>query len=127
MPLNPMSLTKKNILVTGASSGIGREAAKLFSSLGATLALVGRNRERLNETLEALEGEGHRAFAFDLEQLDEIPKFIKEILEETGPFSGLFHAAGQTSTISIKAVKFRNIQKLFGHAPFAGLMLARAF
>lgn len=127
MTLNPMSLAGKNILVTGASSGIGREAAKLFGSLGATLLLIGRNQERLGETEIALEGEGHRCFPFDLEQLDEIPRFIKEIAEEVGPLSGIFHGAGQTLTISIKAVKSRHIQSLFGPAPFAALMLAKAF
>ena len=47
---NPFSLEGKKILVTGASSGIGRGIAIECSKLGAHLILNGRNEERLKET-----------------------------------------------------------------------------
>ena len=47
---NPFSLEGKKVLVTGASSGIGKSIAIECSKLGAHLTIVGRNQERLNET-----------------------------------------------------------------------------
>ncbi|WP_418974468.1 SDR family NAD(P)-dependent oxidoreductase [Alistipes sp.] len=49
--MNPFSLEGRSILVTGASSGIGRACAVACAEAGARIALVGRNRDRLNETL----------------------------------------------------------------------------
>jgi len=51
MPPNVGDLTGATVMVTGASSGIGRETAILFSCLGARVVLTGRNRERLELTL----------------------------------------------------------------------------
>ena len=45
--INPMELTGKRIMVTGASSGIGRETAILLSQLGAQVVLLGRDEKRL--------------------------------------------------------------------------------
>ena len=52
---NPFSLKGKTILVTGASSGIGRATAIECARLGASLILTGRNVQNLHETLQALE------------------------------------------------------------------------
>lgn len=57
---NPFSLQGKTILVTGASSGIGRATAIECSYLGAKLFVTARNEERLRETFDALEGDGLR-------------------------------------------------------------------
>lgn len=57
--INPMELTGKRIMVTGASSGIGRETAILLSNLGAQVVLLGRDEQRLAETKDNLSGEGH--------------------------------------------------------------------
>ena len=54
--INPLDLTGRTVLVTGASSGIGRETALLLSRLGARVVLNGRNEERLRETLAGMEG-----------------------------------------------------------------------
>jgi NADP-dependent 3-hydroxy acid dehydrogenase YdfG len=51
-----MDLSDHTILITGASSGIGRETAILISQLGAKVVLVGRNEERLKETAKSLDG-----------------------------------------------------------------------
>lgn len=92
--INPMELSGRTILVTGASSGIGRETAIVLSQLGPRLILVGRNTERLNATLAALEGDLHRAETFDLTAVDEIPQWIKRITAECGPLDGIVHSAG---------------------------------
>lgn len=127
MQYNPLALDGKNIVVTGASSGLGRETAIVLSKLGARLALVARNKDRLNDTLSSLEGAGHKAWSFDLERLDDIPGLVKTISEEIGHLSGLYHAAGIASILSIKTVKNKNIASSFNASAFASLMLAKAF
>ena len=63
---NRFSLSGKTILVTGASSGIGRSIAIACAEAGARLILNGRNQLRLQSTLEALIGEGHETIQADL-------------------------------------------------------------
>lgn len=127
MDFNPMSLSGKSILVTGASSGLGRETSIVLSKLGATIALVARNRDRLEETLARLEGTGHKTYSFDLDRLDDIPILLKTISEDIGLLSGIFHAAGIESTTSIKGLRFRDIQPVFSTSLYATLMLVKGF
>ena len=63
---NPFSLEGKVILVTGASSGIGRSIAIECSNLGAQLIITARNKERLQQTFDKLQGENHSQFIADL-------------------------------------------------------------
>ena len=63
---NPFALTGKTILVTGASSGIGRATASLCARMGADVILTGRNRERLQEACAQLPGDRHQWIAADL-------------------------------------------------------------
>lgn len=76
---NPFSLKGKIILITGASSGIGRATAIECSKLGAKLIITARNAERLNETLNLLEGEGHQYIVADLSKEGDIDKLVSEI------------------------------------------------
>ena len=127
MSMNPMSLVGKRILVTGASSGVGRAAAIIFSKLGAEVMLLARNEERLQETYAALEGQNHGIYLFDLCNIDEIPGLLKKIAQEHGPLSGIFHAAGITSVKSVALMKDKYIEEVFASSIKAALMLARGF
>ncbi len=64
--INPFSLEGKTILVTGASSGIGRGIAIECSKMGAHIILTARNEERLKETLSLMDGVGHQIVVADL-------------------------------------------------------------
>ena len=92
--ISPMDLQQRTVLVTGASSGIGRTTSALLSQLGARVLLVGRNEERLAETASQLAGEGHRVEPFDLNHVDDIPQWLKGLSSETGVLHGLVHCAG---------------------------------
>ena len=77
---NPFSLVGKTILITGASSGIGRATAIECSKLGATCVITGRNEERLNETLSQMAGEGHRSIVADITTQEGIDLLVEKVL-----------------------------------------------
>ena len=79
MNYNPYSLEGKTILVTGASSGIGRAIAIECSKLGASLILTARNEQRLTETLNSLEGSGHQMIVADITIEEDRQCLAKEI------------------------------------------------
>lgn len=91
---NPFALTGKRILITGASSGIGRACAEVCARLGAALLLVGRNEQRLGETLAALTGNGHETAAADLADPAEIAGLFARHVGPDAPLAGMIHAAG---------------------------------
>lgn len=91
---NPMDLSGRTIMVTGASSGIGRETCILLSQLGARVILVARSRERLEQTVALMQGNGHQIEIFDLLKVAETPSWMKRLAGETGPFHALAHCAG---------------------------------
>ena len=82
---NPFSLEGKCLLVTGASSGIGRGIAVACAKMGATIVLSGRNETRLQETLISLEGDGHVVLSGDLNSEDT----RKEIVEKMPALNGV--------------------------------------
>ncbi len=73
---NPFSLEGKTILVTGASSGIGRATAVDCSKMGAKLVITGRSAERLQQTFSQLEGAGHVQIVADLTATEDMIKLI---------------------------------------------------
>jgi NAD(P)-dependent dehydrogenase (short-subunit alcohol dehydrogenase family) len=101
--LNPMDMTNRTVLVTGASSGIGRETSVLLSQLGARVVLVARNVDRLQETAARLEGTGHCIESVDLtQQVDDIPAWLKRLAADVGPLHGLVHSAGTQITRPVR-------------------------
>lgn len=92
--INPMDLTGKHILITGASSGMGKATAIHLSKLGAKLSLIARDEERLKDTLNQLDGEGHFMYLVDLKDIQKIENLIGEIVDISGPLDGLSHCAG---------------------------------
>lgn len=80
MAFNPFSLEGKTVLVTGASSGIGRAVAIACSKMGAQVVLTGRNESELNVTLIQMDacsslGE-HVIITADLTRDDELEKLV---------------------------------------------------
>jgi NAD(P)-dependent dehydrogenase (short-subunit alcohol dehydrogenase family) len=117
----------RTVLVTGASSGIGRETAILLSELEATVVLAGRDITRLEETRKSMSGASHRLESFDLTESDAIPGWLREITAETGPIHGLVHSAGLHQAIPLRVLSAAKTEELM-HGNFtSAVMLVKAF
>lgn len=92
--INPMDMTGKTIIVTGASSGIGRATAVQVSRLGGKVILVARDSRRLEQTINMLDYGNHKYYPFDLLNYAGIESLIKQIVTEHGEINGLAYCAG---------------------------------
>jgi len=101
-------LSGKHLLITGASSGIGRSTAVLCASLGASLTIIGRNEKRLNETLSSLSGEGHTAICCDLTCSDSVYTMVDRLQL----LDGIVYCAGIQETCLTKNVNNQVLDKL---------------
>jgi len=114
MSINPYSLTNKIIIITGASSGIGRQCAISCSQMGAKVMLLGRDVDRLEETLQAMEDRHkHKSHAFDLCDFEQAATTIKDINTQFGEVSGLINCAGISTTLPINAVSTEKMETFF--------------
>lgn len=116
---NPFSLEGKCILVTGASSGIGRGITVACAQMGATVVLSGRNENRLQETLSLLEGEGHMVLCGDLNSEDT----RKEMVEKMPGLNGVVHCAGISQIQMAKFMDQSSLEGIFNTNVFSPLML----
>lgn len=112
-------------LVTGASSGIGQDAAKLIAQCGGKVIISGRNEVRLNETFASLEGTGHFASAVDLVDADQTADWMKGIVQEHGALSGVFHSAGISFLRPARMTKQSHLNDIFNSSLFAAFGIAR--
>ena len=118
---NPFSLVGKTILITGASSGIGRATAIECSKLGATCVITGRNEERLHETLAQLIGEGHISVVADISTQEGIDYLV----ETTPSIDGLVNNAGIGKNKPIKFYKQEDLDTVFQTNTFAPMLVVK--
>ena len=118
MNYNPFTLEGKTILVTGASSGIGRGVAIACSKMGAIVVLNGRNQQKLNETFSNLAGEGHKVLATDLTDMDAVVRMIGEMPK----LDGIVHCAGIGQRVLCKQLKEQDVDSVMD-ANFKGPVL----
>ena len=109
------ALRDRIVLVTGASSGIGRATALLLARHGARVILVSRTKEKLEELRDAITAEGGTAFVFpaDLSDLDACDAMIHRVLAEHGHVDILINNAGRSIRRSIQAEyeRFHDFQR----------------
>lgn len=116
---NPYSLTGKTILVTGASSGIGRTTAIECSKMGATVIITARNEARLSETFRQLEGNGHQMFLCDFNSNEEIDNLVSLLPE----IQGLVSNAGYTKILPVQFINFDDISNIMQVNTIAPMLL----
>lgn len=118
---NPYSLKGKTILITGASSGIGRATAIECSKLGAKCIITARNESRLQNTFDSLEGDGHKQIIADLTKTDNLIQLVNDI----PLIDGLVNNAGIALTKLISFIKEEDLNNMFGVNTFAPVMLTK--
>ena len=120
---NPFALTGKTILVTGASSGIGRSIAVEAAGIGATVIVTARNEERLKETFEALAGKerGHRMIVADLLDVEQMENMVNSISQ----LDGLVLCAGKGLTLPLQFATREKFDDIFNVNFFAPVELLR--
>ena len=118
---NPFSLDGRTILVTGASSGIGRTTAIECSRMGSRMIITGRDTERLDEVLHELQGEGHQSIIADLTQADQ----VENLLSQLPVVDGVVLCAGQGTVVPFKMADRKKIDPVFEINYFAPVELLR--
>jgi len=105
MASNKYNLTGKTILITGASSGIGKQAAVDISESGANCIITGKNNIRLQETFNSLKQGGHISFLADLTNNENLENLIQQIEK----LDGIVHCAGIFEYIPSQFINEKNI------------------
>ena len=118
---NPFSLEGKTILITGASSGIGKAVAQECAAVGATCIITARNEDRLTVTLSSMEGEGHQLLLADLSSTDS----IERIVEQLPKLDGVVSCAGIVETKILKFTEEDDLLRLFNTNAFSSIRLIR--
>lgn len=121
MTENPFSLSDRHILVTGASSGIGRAIAIACSKMGAHVTAFGRDHKRLAQTLTALEGIGHQSVSIDLCNTSE----LKLIIPNVDNVDGVVYAAGITRMAPAKFIVSKDYQDIMAINVYAPIELTK--
>lgn len=120
---NPFSLEGKTILVTGASSGIGRATAIECSKLGAQVVITARNEQRLKETFDELEGDNHQMVICDL--ADE--SAIDQMVELIPHIDGLVNNAGYQEYLPVPFIKKEKLEAIMSVNTIAPIILLQKF
>ena len=116
---NPYSLEGKTILVTGASSGIGRATAIECSKLGAKVIITARNRERLEDTLSKMDGKSHLILIADLSVENDVEKLVDKL----PVCNGLVNNAGMTITLPTQFINEEKLHSIMQVNTFAPILL----
>ena len=122
---SPFSLNGKNIIVTGASSGIGQRIAVSCSQMGARVAMIARNKERLEETRSQMSGEGHVIVSYDLTDLEHQKGLVADIVEKMGLIDGLVNCAGISTVLPLKLMIPETVEQYFRTNVYAPIELTR--
>ena len=118
---NPFSLEGKTILVTGASSGIGKATAIECSKLGAKVIATARNKERLEEAMSELSGEGHKMFLCDLTD----SKAMAEMVSQLPVIQGLVNNAGIGEMLPVNFIREEKLKNILQTNTISPIMLLK--
>ncbi len=125
--INPMDLSGKNVLVTGASSGIGKGIAIFLSKVGANIIMVARNEEKLKETYNELEPGNHSYYKIDLNNLNEIEGMIDNVCSKGRKLNGIVHSAGISRTIPLQYLKQDDLKSIMSINFYSFVELVKHF
>lgn len=105
-----ITLESKNIVITGATSGIGKETAYVLNSLGANLFLIGRNESALAQL--KVDMPSQTVIAHDVSDVGSIVKLLKDIAGGSNGIDGVVHAAGVHEFTPLRAVSVQQTEMI---------------
>ncbi len=119
----------ENILVTGASDGLGKAICLLLNSLGANVIGIARNESKLEQLKEEMAYKEKFSYVIrDLSiDIDELPNLVSKIVKEYGKLTGLVYAAGKLELLPIKALDSNSIDSLYNVNFKSLLMTTKGF
>jgi len=120
--MNAFDLKGKTVLVTGASSGLGRQTAITASEYGARVVVTGRNTARLDETYQSLNGEGHLKMLADLTVQEDIDRLVSGL----PMLDGLVHSTGISELAPARFITGELISRTFRISFDASVLLTAA-
>lgn len=121
MSNNPYSLEGKTVLVTGASSHIGRQIAVRCSEMGAKVVILGRNEERLQETFDQLSPSEHQQIIFDVKNHQEIPALVDKL----PVLDGVVLCAGIFDTTVVRHINDEKLHRMFDTNTFCNILFVQ--
>ena len=119
-------LVDATILVTGASSGLGRGAAVELARHGARVLLMGRDPAKLAQTRAAMTGDGHVQIAAEFNDSDSVADLVKSVAKDHGMLDGVFHSAGAYMAMPARMTKQRHVDSMFAASVWGAYGIARA-
>lgn len=132
MNKNPFNIAGKNIVITGASSGIGRTCSVECAKSGANLLLLGRDTARLEEVKAEITeidiNSKNVAYTYSIDladNLDDLISVLDDFVNKNGKLDGLIHSAGIEKTMPLSGMKDSDYLNLFKINVIAGFQLAK--
>jgi len=123
---NPIDLTNRRFLISGAASGIGRATAIYLSKLGANLLLIDRNEEQLKIVSDlCLSYSSYRVV--DVIEYEDMKSNIINDVDSNGKLNGMVHCAGLSCIAPLKIIDKKNAMNVYMVNAYAGLELAKIF
>lgn len=123
---NPLDLHGKNILITGAASGIGRATSIILSKLGANLLLIDLNKTELDETISKCCTKAV-GLVLDLTDSESLKVKIANEIKTFGQLNGLAHIAGKASMVPLKAITQKACIDIFQINTYSAIELSKIF
>ena len=129
---NPFDFTGKKIIIAGATSGMGKAAAVRLSEQGAQVVLLGRNEEKLKETLELLSGSGHSFYVKDFSVSGGYTEIFNDIVKDGKKIDGLVYCAGIAKILPITLLKKETMEEsmtvnLYSFAEMVGVFSKKKY
>lgn len=117
--MDSYSLKDKKVLITGASSGIGKQAAITISEMGGKAIITARDKNKLKETFDRLKGEGHQMIIADLTKEEELNTLVSGV----SGLDGIVQCAGLVQPVPIKFITRKHIDEMYNINYFAPVLL----
>jgi len=122
-----MRFDNYSVLVTGASSGIGLAAARLFAEDGARVAMIGRNENRLKDAFSMLAGAGHWWKTCDLAIEEEVESMVKEAAASLCALDAVALCAGSHAIRPLRMAKNKYYVEMYEKNVLTAMSVARCF